>query len=139
VKATQRRLLVRTAGRGSTEITAEVRAAVSDAGVTTGLAVVYCPHTSCSLLVQENADPAVLRDLHAWLSRVAPDGDERYEHDAEGPDDMPAHLRAAVTRTSETIPVADGSLVLGRWQGVFLLEHRTNRHERTVWIHVTGE
>ena len=139
MRQSQRTIEVATRGRGAVEITGPVREAVAASGLRTGLCVVYCPHTSCSLLVQENADPAVMRDLEAWLARLAPDGDPRYEHDEEGPDDMPAHLRGAVTRTSETIPVVDGSLALGRWQGLFLLEHRLRPRPRTVVVHVTGE
>jgi len=132
-------LEIRTTGRGLEEITAEVRRIADRAGVATGLCVVFCRHTSCSLVIQENADPSAGRDLLDWLERLAPDGDPRYAHAAEGPDDMPAHLRAAVTKTSETIPVVDGRLALGTWQGIFLAEHRTRPHRRSLVVHVTGE
>jgi secondary thiamine-phosphate synthase enzyme len=99
---------------------------------------VFCAHTSASLVVQENADPSAARDLLAFLERVAPDGDPRYTHDAEGPDDMAAHLRAALTRTSETVPVVRGTLALGTWQGLYLVEHRLRPHDREVLVHVTG-
>ena len=134
----QQRLEIRTSGRGLYEVTREVRDAVQASGVRTGLAVVFCRHTSASLVIQENADPAAGRDLMAWLERIAPDGDPRYEHDAEGPDDMPSHLRSAVTKTCETIPVADGRLVLGTWQGLFLVEHRRRPHRRELVVHVQG-
>jgi secondary thiamine-phosphate synthase enzyme len=134
----QESLVVPTRGRGLVDVTSEVAAVVSRSGVTTGLAVVFCAHTAASLLIQENASPDAARDLLAWLARLAPDGDPRYEHDAEGPDDMAAHLRSAVTRTSETVPVADGRLALGRWQGLFLAEHRARAQRRTLVVHVTG-
>jgi secondary thiamine-phosphate synthase enzyme len=135
----QERLAVRTPGRGLHEVTPAVAGVVARSGVTTGLCVVFCPHTSASLLLQENADPSARADLLAWLGRLAPDGDPRYGHDTEGPDDMAAHLRSAVTRSSETIPVADGRLALGTWQGIYLAEHRTVPHRRTLVVHVSGE
>jgi secondary thiamine-phosphate synthase enzyme len=138
MKQTQQVLEVRTPGRAVVEVTESVREVVARSGVTTGLCVVFCPHTSCSLLVQENADPAVQRDLLAWLDRLLPDGDPRYEHAGEGPDDMPSHLKSTITRTSETVPVADGRLALGTWQGIFLLEHRTKGHRRRLVVHVAG-
>ena len=134
----QQAIEVRTDGAGAHEITAEVARVVAASGVRTGLAVVFCRHTSASLLVHENAAPSALRDLLRWLERMAPEG-AGYEHDAEGPDDMPAHLRAALTRTSETVPVADGRLALGTWQGIFLLEHRRRGHRRELLVHVSGE
>ncbi len=134
----QRTLEIDTPGRALVEVTDDVRRIVDAAGVETGLCVVYCRHTSCSLLIQENADPSAADDLLRWLGRLAPDGDPRYAHVAEGPDDMPSHLRAAVTRTAETIPVVGGRLALGRWQGIFLAEHRTKGHRRELVVHVTG-
>lgn len=127
-----------TGGRGLLEITREILAVVRRSGVQTGLCVVFCRHTSASLLIQENADPTAGRDLMGWLERLAPDGDPRYLHDTEGPDDMPAHLRSAVTQTSETIPVQHGRLTVGTWQGVFLVEHRTVPHCRRILVHVFG-
>jgi secondary thiamine-phosphate synthase enzyme len=119
-------------------VTREVEAVVARSGVGTGLCVAFCAHTSASLLVQENADPHVQRDLLGWLERLAPDGDPRWTHDAEGPDDMPAHARSAVTRTSESIPVTSGALALGRWQALYLVEHRLRGSTRTIVVHVAG-
>ena len=130
---------VHTTGRGLFEVTSDVAEIVTSSGVATGLAVVFVRHTSASLVIQENADPAAGRDLMAWLVRIAPDGDPAYEHDAEGPDDMPSHLRSAVTKTSETIPIKEGRLTLGTWQGLFLLEHRRRPHDRRLVVHVMGE
>jgi len=139
VKQLQERLELRTPGRGLHEVTEAVAAVVARSGVATGLCVVFCPHTSASLLLSENADPTARADLLAWLARLAPDGDSRYAHDAEGDDDMAAHLRSAVTRSSETIPVSEGRLALGTWQGLFLAEHRTTPHRRRLVVHVFGE
>lgn len=135
----QETLEVRTPGRALVEVTDAVAAVVSRAGIVTGLCAVFCPHTSASLLLNENADPDVKSDLLAWLERLAPDGDPRYVHDAEGPDDMAAHLKAAVTRASETIPVSGGRLALGTWQGIYLAEHRTRPHRRRLVVHVIGD
>jgi secondary thiamine-phosphate synthase enzyme len=135
----QEQLEIRTRGRGLVDLTRELAACVQRSRVQTGLCVVFCRHTSCSLLIQENADPSVQTDLLAWLERIAPDGDPRYAHDAEGPDDMPAHLRSAITRTSETIPVVDGALALGTWQALYLVEHRARGHARQVVVHVSGD
>ena len=131
-------LVVNTRGAGMTEITREVAGWVAAQGVETGLLTVFCRHTSASLLINENAAPAVRRDLEAWIARVAPESDA-YEHDDEGPDDMPAHLRTALTGVSLSIPVANGAPVLGTWQGVFLFEHRARPHRRRVALHLIGE
>lgn len=131
-------LEVRTAPDSFTDITERVRQVVSRSGVTTGLCTVFVQHTSASLVIQENADPAVLRDLSRWMSELAPQS-RRWEHDAEGPDDMPAHARSALTRTSEVVPVSRGRLGLGTWQAIYLWEHRAHRHSRTVVVHVAGE
>ena len=128
-----------TVGRGLVEITGDVARVVRDSGVRSGLCVVHCAHTSASLLIHENADPSAQADLLDWLERVAPDGDPRYAHSAEGPDDMPAHLRSVLTRTNETVPVVDGRLALGTWQGIFLAEHRLGPQRRRVYVHVSGE
>jgi secondary thiamine-phosphate synthase enzyme len=134
----QAALEIRTPGRGLHDVTRQVEAIVAESAIELGLCVVYCRHTSCSLLIQENADPSARSDLLEWLQRLAPDGDPRYAHDAEGPDDMPSHLRAALTSTSETIPIAGRRLQLGTWQGIFLAEHRVRPHSRTLVVHVMG-
>ena len=128
-----------TNGRGVYEITQSVAEVVSRAGVRTGTCVVFCQHTSASLLIQENADPSAIADFLAWLDRLAPQGDERYTHTAEGPDDMPSHIRSAITRTSETIPIVEGVMALGTWQGIYLLEHRDVAHTRSLVVHLSGE
>ncbi|XXY49274.1 secondary thiamine-phosphate synthase enzyme YjbQ [Sorangium sp. So ce269] len=133
----QRTLEVRTSGRGFVDITREVARVVADAGVDVGLCAVFLQHTSASLVIQENADPAVLRDLERWMSRLAPEGRD-YEHDDEGPDDMPGHLRSAVTRSSEVIPISSGRLALGTWQALYVWEHRSSPHVRRVVVTVTG-
>jgi len=133
----QETLTVPTEGRGFHDLTSQVRAFVARSGVRMGLCTVFVQHTSASLVIQENADPSVLRDLAAWLDRVAPEG-AGYAHDAEGPDDMPAHLRSALTRSSESIPIAGGRLALGTWQAIYLAEHRRAPHQRTVILHVSG-
>ena len=138
MKMHQDALAVNTPGRGLHEVTASVARVVAKASVRTGLCVVYCKHTSCSLVIQENADPSARHDLEAWLERLAPDGDPHHTHTAEGPDDMPSHLRSAVTKTSESIPIVDGELALGTWQGLFLAEHRVRPHRRTLVVHVQG-
>jgi len=135
----QRSLDVRTEGKGSYELTGLVDEVVRESGVKVGLCVLTCLHTSASLVITENADPAVRQDLLTWMERVAPEGDPSYTHTAEGPDDMPAHLRAAVTSTSETLIVADGALALGTWQGLYLFEHRSRPHARRVLVHVHGD
>lgn len=135
----QRELEVRTSGRGLVDLTTQIAAVVRASHVTTGVCLVFCRHTSASLLITENADPSARRDVLAWLERLAPDGDPRNAHDDEGPDDSPAHQRCAITRTSETIPVSRGELALGRWQGVFLVEHRLAGHARSIVVHVSGE
>ena len=131
-------ITVSTHGKGLTEITENVSTHVRDSGISNGLATLFCRHTSASLLIQENAAPAARRDLEAYFERIAPEGGP-YEHDDEGPDDMPAHLRAALTQTQLTIPLLDRRLALGRWQGIFLFEHRSARHERQVVLHLMGE
>jgi secondary thiamine-phosphate synthase enzyme len=129
---------VATGGRGTYDVTREVAAAVAAAGPVDGIAHVFVHHTSASLVLCENADPAVRRDLEGWLARAVPDGDPRFEHDAEGPDDMPAHVRAVLTGSAVTIPVAGGRCDLGTWQGVYLYEHRTAPHRRRLTVTVTG-
>ena len=137
MKQSQRVLRVPTS-RGLTEVTDQVSAVVEEAGITEGLCTVFIRHTSASLVIQENADPDVRTDLERFLSRLVKDGDPLFAHVAEGPDDMPSHVKAALTRTSETIPVRDGRLALGTWQGLYVWEHRTAKHTRELLVHVIG-
>ncbi|MFJ1301521.1 secondary thiamine-phosphate synthase enzyme YjbQ [Pseudomonadota bacterium AL_CKDN230030165-1A_HGKHYDSX7] len=134
----QTRLHVDTRGKSFTEITEQVARDVRASGIRTGLAVVYTRHTSCSLIINENADPTVRHDLERYFARLVPEGDPLYRHDAEGPDDMPAHIRTALTAVSLTIPVCDGELGLGGWQGIYLWEHRDRPHRRELIITVHG-
>ena len=129
-------VLVRTGGQGLYEITESLRAVVRKADIEEGLCTVFIRHTSASLIIQENADPSAKRDLEAWLNRLVPENDPLFTHDAEGPDDMPAHIKAALTAVSLSIPIVDRELVLGRWQGVYVWEHRRARHERRVVVRV---
>ena len=117
-------------------VTAEVNAVIARSKVGTGLCTVFVQHTSASLVIQENADPSAKRDLERWLNRLVPEGDPFYTHDAEGPDDMPSHLKAALTATSLSIPIADGKLALGTWQGIYLWEHRQRGSRREIVVHV---
>ena len=132
-------LLVSTKGQGLYTLTDRIGSWVKVQGITAGLLTVYLHHTSASLLIQENADPDVLRDLNDFFRRIAPEDPSRYGHGQEGPDDMPAHIRAALTTTHLSIPVVAGRPDLGRWQGVFLFEHRTRAHERRITLHLIGE
>jgi secondary thiamine-phosphate synthase enzyme len=131
-----RQILVETSGQGLEEITAKVAAAVADAKIEEGLCTLFVRHTSASLVIQENADPSARRDLERWLNRLVPDGDPFYSHDAEGPDDMPAHIKAALTASSISIPVTGGKLSLGTWQGIYLWEHRRRGSRREVLLHI---
>jgi secondary thiamine-phosphate synthase enzyme len=135
----QQTLEFRTRGRGTTQITAEVARAVAASGISRGTVTVFLQHTSASLILCENADPDVRRDLETLLSRLAPDADPAYVHDTEGPDDMAAHARSVLTSNSLTLPVADGKLMLGTWQGLYLYEHRHAGHARSVVVTVMGE
>lgn len=132
-------LAIDTRGRGLTEITRRIADWTSGSGIADGLLTVFVRHTSASLLIQENADPEVRRDLERFFSRLAPDGDRLFEHDAEGPDDMPAHVRSALTATQLSVPLIDGALALGTWQGIYLYEHRLRGHRREVVLHLIGE
>ncbi|HSG58916.1 MAG TPA: secondary thiamine-phosphate synthase enzyme YjbQ [Woeseiaceae bacterium] len=136
---TQTEILVPTAGRGTYDITREVQSAVADTAVSVGLCNVFIRHTSASLMLCENADPAVMRDLEAFMARTVPDGDPLYTHVAEGPDDMAAHVRSVLTHADINLPIRDGRCDLGTWQGVFLWEHRTGPHQRKVTVTVNGE
>ena len=134
----QATLTFQTRGRGTTDITAEVEHVVSASGIKQGICNIFLQHTSASLILCENADPDVRRDLETLLARLAPDGDPAYVHDTEGPDDMASHARSVLTSNSITIPVSEGKLMLGTWQGVYLYEHRTAPHSRSVLVTITG-
>ncbi len=129
---------VSTGGQRLHEITKEVSSILRRSGIVTGLVVVFCRHTSCSLLINENADPDVRHDLEAFMKRLVPDGDPAFIHTLEGPDDMAAHIKTALTASSLAIPVASGRMVLGTWQGIYLFEHRRAPHQRRIVVHVTG-
>ena len=131
-------LAIRAGRPGLHEVTADVQRFVSGSGISDGLLTLFCRHTSASLVIQENAAPAAQRDLERYFERIAPENDE-YEHDEEGPDDMPAHLRSALTATQLSIPVTSGRLALGTWQGIFLFEHRRNTPMREIALHLIGE
>ena len=131
-------LTVATSGEGLTEFTQALRRFVAGTGIETGLLTLFCRHTSASLLIQENAAAAVRRDLEAFFETLAPEDPQRYEHDDEGPDDMPAHLRAALTSVSLQIPLIGGRLALGTWQGIYLFEHRRRAHRRELALHLFG-
>lgn len=131
-------LAIRASRAGLREITDEVESWLSGTGIRDGLLTIFSRHTSASLIIQENAAPAARRDLEAYFARIAPENGP-YEHDEEGPDDMPAHLRTALTATQLSIPVRDGHLTLGTWQGIFLFEHRRNTLEREIVLHLVGE
>ncbi len=135
----QQTLEVTTSGRGTYDITARVQGQVAASGVRLGLCHVFVQHTSASLVVCENADPMVRRDLEAFLQRLVPDGDRLFQHCDEGADDMPAHVRAILTKMDLTLPVRDGACALGTWQGIYLYEHRTHAHRRRLSVTVSGE
>ncbi len=138
MKQSRQRLNVNTRGQGFSDVTAEIRRFVRDSKIADGLLTVFVPHTSASLLIQENADPDVLRDLSDAFARLAPRL-ANYRHDTEGPDDMPAHIRAALTQTSLSIPVENGAPVFGTWQALYLFEHRDAPHTREIILHIIGE
>jgi secondary thiamine-phosphate synthase enzyme len=138
VKHASRRLRIATR-RGLTDVTSEVRRVIREQAVREGLCTVFIRHTSASLIIQENADPAVLRDLEAFLTRLVPEGDPLYTHVAEGEDDMPSHVRSALTRTSEQVPIVEGELALGTWQAIYVWEHRRGRRQRELVVSVIGE
>lgn len=134
----QHEIEIPTRGRGLVDITREVEAFAQRSGFQTGLLTVFCRHTSASLLIQENADPSVRADLEAFFERTAPEAPGLYLHEEEGPDDMPAHIRAALTQTSLAVPIRDGGLALGTWQGVYVFEHRRAPHMRKIVLHAIG-
>jgi secondary thiamine-phosphate synthase enzyme len=135
----QHEIAVSTRGRGNYELTREIQQIVRDAGIRVGLCNVFIRHTSASLMICENADPDVLSDMETFMSRLVPDGDPMFVHTAEGPDDMPAHVRSVLTQTALTIPIRDGRCALGTWQGVYLWEHRTRGHSRKVLLTLQGD
>ena len=130
----QKEFDIGTDGRGIYDITRQVASIVAEADIDAGLCHVFCRHTSASLIICENADPSVLRDVETFVSDLVRDGDPRFEHDAEGPDDMPAHIRSILTASDLTVPIAGGHLALGTWQGLFLYEHRTAPHRRRILV-----
>ena len=132
-------LTIRTRGRGFYEFTDEVARRLKETPIGTGLATVFVQHTSASLVIQENADPEVRRDFERFFARLVPDGDPLFRHTVEGGDDMPAHIRAALTATSLSVPIAHGRLTLGTWQGIYLWEHRAAAHQRRIVLHFVGE
>ena len=135
----QTEISVSTSGRGTYDIGRQIQDFVGSAGITTGLCHVFIKHTSASLMLCENADPAVLRDLETFMERQVPDGDPMFTHTAEGPDDMPAHVRSVLTQSDINLPVSNGRCALGTWQGIYLWEHRFAPHLRTVTLTLTGE
>jgi secondary thiamine-phosphate synthase enzyme len=139
VRQASHRLRVPTRGQGLYEITAPIEAWVAGQQMRTGLLTVFVQHTSASLVVQENADPDVVRDLQDFFARLAPEDDPAYRHTIEGSDDMPAHIRAALTLTQLSVPLLEGRLALGTWQGIYLFEHRSSSHSRSVVLHLLGE
>ncbi len=135
----QEEINISTRGRGTYDLSRHVQQAVRASGVSTGICHVFIRHTSASLMISENADPAVMRDLEAFMSRQVPDGDPMFTHTAEGPDDMPSHVRSVLTQTDLQVPVSDGQCALGTWQGIFLWEHRFAPHQRKVILTISGE
>jgi secondary thiamine-phosphate synthase enzyme len=135
----QSMIAIQTRGKEFANITGKVKAIAADSGIRTGLCTLFIRHTSASLIVQENADPDVLTDLATFLARLVPEDSSLYRHNAEGADDMPAHIRSVLTQTSEQIPIANGRLVLGTWQSIYVWEHRQRSHQREIFVHIIGE
>lgn len=130
---------ISTGGKGTYEFTSRVSRELETSGLRAGTVTVFCRHTSCSLVIMENADRTARTDLERWMERLVPENDPHFEHTMEGPDDMPSHIKMALTRTSEVIPFSDGRLMLGTWQGIFLWEHRARGHTRSIVISIQGE
>jgi secondary thiamine-phosphate synthase enzyme len=139
MKHYQKALQIRTTGKALHKITGQIERIVADSGIEMGLCTVFVRHTSASLVIQENADPDVLTDLANFFAKLVPEDPMRYIHNAEGADDMPAHIRSALTHTSEQIPISRGRLVLGTWQGIYLWEHRQRSHQREIVVHISGD
>ncbi len=135
----QEEIIISTQGRGTYDISQQVQQAVRSSGISTGSCHVFIRHTSASLMICENADPAVLQDLETFMNRHVPDGDPMFTHTAEGPDDMPAHVRSVLTQTDLNVPVTEGQCTLGTWQGIYLWEHRFAPHNRKVILTISGE
>lgn len=139
MRQSQHVITISTGGQGLYDVSEAASAVIEGSGIETGLLTVFCRHTSASLLIQENADPSVQTDLARFFARLVPEGDALYTHTTEGPDDMPAHVRAALTQVQLSIPVSRGKMVLGIWQGVYLFEHRRAPHRRELVLHLVGE
>lgn len=139
MNAYQEQLTLKTSGKSFTRITSKIQDVVSSSGIQTGLCTVFLRHTSASLIIQENADPDVLTDLERFFAKLIPEDGVSYIHAAEGADDMPAHIRSVLTKTSEQIPIARGKLLLGTWQGIYLWEHRQRGHHREIVVHISGD
>jgi secondary thiamine-phosphate synthase enzyme len=135
----QETLTIGTRGKGTYEVTDAVQRLVTKSGVAVGTVTIFCQHTSCSLVIMENADRSARTDLERWLERLVPENDPHFTHTYEGPDDMPSHIKMALTRTSEVVPVSGGKMLLGTWQGIFLWEHRVHSHTRRLVVTVMGE
>ncbi len=135
----QEQLEVRTKGKGTYEITDDIQTKIDQSGLSNGIVTVFVRHTSCSVTLMENADPTARRDLEAFFNRIVPEDADYFTHGSEGSDDMPSHIRMVLTRTSETIPIVDGKIQFGTWQGIFLFEHRRAPHRRKIWITIIGE
>jgi secondary thiamine-phosphate synthase enzyme len=135
----QERLEIRTNGQGLYEITDEIQSKINKCSVRTGTVTVFVQHTSCSVIIMENADPTARRDLEEFFDRLVPEDADYFTHGSEGSDDMPSHIRMVLTRTSETVPIMEGKMELGTWQGIFLFEHRRASHRRKIWITIIGE
>jgi secondary thiamine-phosphate synthase enzyme len=135
----QTTLTIRTTQQGTHEITDLISRELSRSKLSRGVVTVFCQHTSCSLVIMENADPSARSDLEAWINRLVPENDPNFAHTLEGPDDMPSHIKMALTRTSESVPFAEGRMLLGTWQGIFLWEHRRAAHSRHVVVTIVGE
>jgi secondary thiamine-phosphate synthase enzyme len=135
----QERLEIRTNGKGLYEITDEIQSKIDKCGVRNGTVTVFVQHTSCSVIIMENADPTARRDLEEFFDRLIPEDADYFTHGSEGSDDMPSHIRMVLTRTSETVPIMEGKMQLGTWQGIFLFEHRRGSHRRKIWITIIGE
>ena len=135
----QKQLQLSTSGKGTYELTHEIQDFVRKSGLRNGILTVFCRHTSCSLVIMENADPSARRDLESWMERLVPENDPHFTHTYEGADDMPSHIKMALTRTTETIPFSGSQLALGTWQGCFLWEHRSSPHHRSIQLTLLGE